>query len=546
MRLLTCALLAVVTISLTALPARANPKSFTLSGSIKGAAGYSVLLVQRDGTTISVPVSGNGSFRFKKVRSAALKNASLQLVNSEGRFAGPIVLRSKGAKASITFSGKPPKTPAIALGKVTLKSGYATLKRNQLTPNLTSKPLISAPGGKPIGAGELGLVAASAAASQQFAVAVTENPPGADSDQDGVLDAFDADDDGDLILDASDVDSRGADIPYTGLVFDMRKTLNAHVRSGLSDEAIDAVIGGENVFALTFFFSLSSEQGSVDGGHVVCSDSLVYCRRSTPTAFYGGVSESTDAFRNRPWSELLTSDGYPRMERISVGGMPAIVASIQPRVGRAQFRPGDVYQVNLTSGTSVVSTRSLALAPYFVSIPALKEYDAGAGNVTVDYAAVTPTSGSIPGITGNPIALSPDGDLTLSFWRPQRQALRSTETGYYDWGNLNYGVVIDQAQATCAGLYSQVSGDLTENPNALGAGNSPLAQQGAVLSPLRDVQGDRAANAANVVRLTVNLKQCAARAGLGVGTYNISLRAAGETVTGGEVSAVQSFSVQIQ
>jgi hypothetical protein len=331
----------------------------------------------------------------------------------------------------------------------------------------------------------------------------------------------------------------------TGLVFDFRKTLNAHVRSGLSDDAIDAVIGGENVFSLTFFFSLSSQQESVDGGHVICDDSLVYCRRNNPTAFYGGVSESTDLFRNRPWSELLTSDGYPRMERISVGGRPAIVASIQPRVGRSQFRPGDVYQVNLTSGTTLVSSRSLALAPYFVSIPALKEYNAGSGTVSVDYGAVTADSGSIPGIQGNPIVISAEGDLTLTFWRPQRQAIRSTESGYYDWGNLNYGVVIDQAQATCAGLYSQVSSELVESPDGLGTGGSPLAQQGAKLSPLRDQQGDRAANVANVLTFTVNLKECATRAGLGAGTYNITLRAAGEPVTGGEVSATQSLSVQI-
>lgn len=530
----------------------AAPSSYTLSGSIPGANGYAILLVLKNGTTRSVSLKQSGAFSFKNLKLAQLKGASLQLIDSNGRYAGPIVLATKGSSASITFSGKSQSSSSLNLGRITLRSGYASVKKNQVKSSVYNVPRIPAAGGKPSGAGELGLVASSVPGSAAAGTALSsgaipladEENPGADPDNDGIPSAFDADDDGDLILDASDSDSAGTDTPYTGLNFDFRRTLNSHVRAGLSDEVIDAVIGGENVFALTFFLSLPPGS-TTDGGYVECDDSLTYCRRNNPLGFYGGISESTDEFRNKPWSELLNSQGYPRMEKVLLSGFSAIVASIQPRVGRSVFRPGDVYRLNLTSGSRVVSTRSLALAPYFVSVPAMKEYDAGFGTVPVDYASVDESSGSIPGLHGNPIVLSGTGTLTLTFWRPQRQALRSDESGYYDWGNLNYGLVFDQAQATCAGFYSGLPSDLVEDPNALGPGGTPFANQGAKLSPLRDQQLDRAANAANTFTFTVDLKSCATRAGLAAGEYSISLRAAGETVTGGESSAVQSIRVQI-
>lgn len=523
----------------------AAPTKYNMSGKVKACSGCKVLLVQRNGTTKFATLGNSGSFSFKKLTLSQLKKASLNIVDGDGNFAGPVVLATKGSNASVTFSGKANNSAAFQLGPITRKEGYATLKKHALNKVAYSKPTVPTVNGRPAGAGNLGLTLSSTPGAIRVKAEDGAQNPGDDADSDGIVAAFDADDDGDLIPDNTDSDARGQDIPYTGFYFDFRQTLNANVRSGLTDEVIDAAISGENIFSLTFFISLAPNQSNIDGGHVVCDDSQVYCRQNTPVGYYGGVSESSEEFRNHPWSELLTSDGYPRMERISVGGNPAIVASIQPRVSRAQFQPGHVYLLRLTEGNTVVSTRSLALAPYPVSIPAVSQYDAGFGPVTVDYDAVTADSGSIPGIIGNPIVLSDDGNLTITMWRPQRAAVGSDESGFYDWGNLNYGVVIEQAQATCAGFYSGLSSDLTEDSSALGEGDSPFAQNGANISPLRDSQGDRAANSANTLSFTVNLKNCLARAGLSPGEHTISLRAAGEEVTGGQISAVQSISVQI-
>ena len=135
----------------------------------------------------------------------------------------------------------------------------------------------------------------------------------------------------------------------------------------------------------------------------------------------------------------------------------------------------------------------------------------------------------------------------MTFWRPQRAAIRTDETGYLDWGSLNYGVGVGDVQATCAGLYTDVSGELIEDATPFGEGDSIFFNQGANGSPYRDSVGDRAALASNTLTFTVDLKTCATRAGgSGTGTSMISLEARGESVTGGQTMARQSFYVQFQ
>jgi hypothetical protein len=525
-------------------------QSLTVDGVLSEGAGYTVYLVENAGKSTAAVVSSRGKFSFKKMTKARLKGASLQMSDTNGRYAGPIVLGGASSKVSTTFSGKlvSVKQKKISLGKITLKSGYAQVAKTT-TKSLgvvVSKATTKALQGKPLGADQLGLVSTGSTANVRAFVARAASASGSDEDRDGIPNAFDADDDGDLILDPSDPDSAGSDIPYTTIVLELRNSLNAHVRSGLSDAAIDAVIGGENLFALLTFISLPQNQSSLaTGGYIVCDDDLAYCRRNTPVAYFSGVSESSNDFR-RPWAELLTSAGYPRMEKINSLG--AVVAAIQPRVGRGQFRPGDVFEAVVTSDAGEITRKTFTLAPYFVSVPALKSYNAGAGEVTVDYSSVSPTSGSIPGNSpSDPIVLPSSGQLTMTFWRPQRAAIRTDETGYLDWGTLNYGVGVGDAQATCAGLYTNVSNELVADTTPFGTGGSIFFNQGANGTPYRDSLGDRAASVGNTLTFTVDLKTCATRAGgNGTGTAMVSLEARGESVTGGQTTARQSFYVRFQ
>lgn len=548
-KLLFIVFLALVAASaLRATEARAQ--SLTVNGILVSGRGYTVYLVEKSGRSVSSKVAANGAFSFKKVTRARLRGASLQLSDADGRYAGPIVLRGSGSRVATSFSGQlaSAKQRRLALGRVSLKSGYAQLARATATSlgGAVAKATTKAVQGKPLGAGQLGLVNTGSTANLKAFVAGAANVAGADADLDGIPSAFDADDDGDLILDPSDPDSAGSDIPYTTMVLDFRTSLNAHLPGGLTDAAIDAAVGGQNLFVLATFISLPPEQtGLATGGYIVCDDALAYCRPNTPVGYSSGVSESANDFR-RPLSELLTSRGYPRMEKINSLG--AVVAAIQPRVGRSQFRPGDVYEAVVTSDTREITRKTFTVAPYFVSAPALKSYNAGAGEITVDYSSVNANSGSVPGTSpGDPIVLPPSGQLTMTFWRPQRAAIRSDETGYLDWGNLNYGVTVGDIQATCAGLFTNVSSELVEDTTPFGEGGSIFFNRGANGSPYRDLRGDRAAAAGNTLTLTLDVKTCATRAGgSGTGTTQVALEARGESVTGGQTTARQSFYVQLQ
>ena len=535
------------TISIFALLHSASAQTVSVKGKIKDASGYTVALIYPDGSSKSKTLNSGGAFAFSKLKLSSLKGASLQIVGSDGRFFGPIVLGKKGTKVSTSFSGKQKvKSPAINVGKVALLSGYGTAAKT-IDPKAFTKPnVLTTDGGRPAGAGNSGIVdpASQSVAATKIGLLADDVRPGADQDLDGIVNALDADDNGNGVLDSADPASEGTDVPYVGLNFDFRRTLNANVRTGLSDSVIDGVVAAENAFSSTFFIALPQDS-TIDGGHLICGSALTYCRPNTPLGYSGGVSESSNAFRG-PLASLLNSSGYPVLERISVGGMPAVVLSIQPRVGQSEFRPGDVYRVVLTTGGTETSSRLFSLPPYFVSVPALKEYTTNSSTVTVDYSAVTPEIGSIDGVSpGQPIVIGSDGLLTVSFWRPQREPVTESEVGYQDFGGLNYGIIIDSAQATCAGLYTNVSTDLVEDPDALGTGGSPLAQQGANLNPLRDQVADRAVSASNLLSFTVDLKSCLSRSGGAPGVYGITLSAAGSQLTGGRNSANQNLYVQI-
>jgi hypothetical protein len=528
-------------------PSAAEAQKVTVSGTVTGGDGYQIFLLTKSGTSTTADLSGRGAFRLRVAKSK-LKGASLHLAK-DGQYWGPITVAQKlsARTAATTLSGKLLSgSKNLNLGKLTLVTAdrFARVNRSLKATLRQTLRTLTNENGKPLGAGSLGVVESNQTAAFGISAAAVES--GEDADRDGLPAALDADDDGDLVLDGADPDSAGGDVPYTTLFLDFRRTLNAHVRAGLTDEVIDNIVSGENAFS--FFLFLSQPPNSTaTGGHVICDDALTYCRRNSPLGFFGGVSESGEEFRGKPWSELLTAAGFPRLENANLGGGSAILASVQPRVSRSVFRAGDIIRAVLTNSSGAeVSSTTFTVAPYFVSVPALQSYTTANGTVTVDYSAVSSDSGSIPGTSpGDPIVLGSDGLLTVTFWRPQRQAIRSDENPFLDIGGLNYGLSIGSLQASCGGLYSAVSSDLIADETPLGNGNSPLANTGANLTPYRDSQLDRAVAVENTLTFTVDLKTCLSRAGGSPGTYDIPLFASGESVTGGQPSAAQTMYVSI-
>lgn len=537
-------IISILTIAIFSIStAQAATGKISLKGKLKNSAGYQVVLMATDGNSKSATTNSRGSFTISNVSKNFLTGATLQLIDTAGRYAGPVVLatdKKVKTRGFLQFSGKGTN---IDLKTINLSSGFAKVaKISTATYNKNARTTVNATTGKPAGAGKSGVVASSESSLGIFA---DSSDIGRDLDGDGIPSAFDFDDDGDLNLDGTDPDSASTSAhnsPFTTLNLSLTESLNDNIGNATQSN-IDAVIGGEGQFNLAIYFSADPDL-TVTGGHVVCDSSLVYCRKTADggsTAIYSGASESDDSLRGQIWSDLnADGSGFPNLEIIRDGD--AYIAFVQPKVGTSQFSPGDTFQAVLVNGSSTVQTKTLSLPPYFVTVPAIKTYTSGSGLLEVDYDnSSTPGSGP-----SNTISITSSGLLTINYWRPQRQTVSGAETGSYkDMGHLHYGVIVGgvDSEFTCGGLYSSLSGTLTEDSTPLGTGDSIFAQDGANLWPLTDSSDDAEPDAANILSFTVNLKTCITRAGLAIGNYQVTLVAAGEDLSGGANRSSQIFYV---
>ena len=123
----------------------------TVSGALKGAVGYKVLLVQANGRARKATIrTSAGSFSITGGKPAG---ATLQLVRPDGSYFGPVVLKATATKALTFIKG----TAGLKLGVLVLKAGYATARRAPLGRYQTLAAYTAkAVNGKPVGAGKLG------------------------------------------------------------------------------------------------------------------------------------------------------------------------------------------------------------------------------------------------------------------------------------------------------------------------------------------------------------------------------------------------------
>jgi hypothetical protein len=216
----------------------------------------------------------------------------------------------------------------------------------------------------------------------------------------------------------------------------------------------------------------------------------------------------TDALRElegSPWSGYdPDGDGLPNLARLEGDARMPFYVGVRPKVTRADLRPGDTIMFNMKSGAGQESLPVL-LPFFFVTVPALKEYGSGLAAGQISYPAASETPGSRP---DNPIVLD-DASLTLTFWKPQREAIEGAESGaYIDIGHLEYKLSMF-ASGSQEVIWCQ-PGDFSNLSSTLEPRTTPMGYASA-----KDTADDVPYEEGHPLSLTVNVQQCLARHGVG-------------------------------
>jgi len=545
--------------------------------------------------TIALPAS------FKN--SAGKYAYSVHLIGAGGKYLGPVSFKTSTNKYSVNVIADATKT--LDIKNIELKTGYGqsnlTLGAAKFGKVLTGNTKF-----KPAGAGTRGLVKRSRAAL--FSVlplagvtcgSATDQTLGADCDSDGIINALDADDDGDKVLDIADTSTKNYEsqkfTPWSTLFLSMTTALNANIDSFTPEELIteiEAAVGGENTFNISFFLNFTSEVAqSYDAVWVDCG-SVAYCANTESATAIGGAPsqqlgngynelyctefnsgggcESSPLWRTVPGAlfdanftaTAVTGTGiFNGLVRSVVGGNYGWAGAMQPRTGPGTLSKvisGDPYILKLRTATSgAITEMPVSLGGFFITVPALKSVN----GVPIDYQAPL-------GTRENPIVIDSDGIMDLSFWRPQRQSVAAAgeTSAFMDMGGLRYGLIFgsNEGEALVAagpqretGCSSISNGAYVSLPTGISRTyDTGEAQYNINLWPLTDTSGDSAASSDNVIDITFDFGKCfdelaaapSARQFTLTGSGNIvsvGLTAVGVDLGGGASRGAQSFYIDV-
>jgi hypothetical protein len=511
------------------LPASAS--AATVSGTLAGGRGYTVIALSSGGQSSKSAVAARGGFSLK----VPGRGSTLQLVKPNGTYFGPVVLRRAGRKALVRLSAKGGK-----LGRVSLKRGFAAAEAPQSA--VSSRGAIrTTKTGAPLGAGNLGLVRMTSKAkggARASAAGAGEAGLGADPDGDGVPSTFDADDNGNKTLDG--VDPVTAKTSTAGLFSDvqvmMARSVNANA-GGIGLAQVDAFV--KNNTSLNFYLDPAYARGATISSVDVDCGTLAYCRPGDGYATIGDGGNSPTGVQDQRWTSLdANHDGFPDVPVNENGGDRSHGAihsiEIKPNATTGDLHSGDLFQLRFTTPGGVLTVPT-ALSLFFVSSPAVASYDGGAGTVNIPYPATESTVGS----DGNPLQMSGD-KITLTFWRPQRAGIGS-EPDFVDMGHLRYGipVAVGNRELGCgASRFAGLSPTLAPAPGA----SDDIYNQ---LFPLQDSADDAAPDAANTLKLTFDIGGCMRANGIDPTGQQVRLpiEAVDESRPGGTDRTAQTLAV---
>ena len=478
--------------------------------------GYSVLMVAKSGNSVA---SKGGNFKIK-VSAATAKGASLHLVSSTGKYAGPVTLKydKKKKTGNTSLSGK-----SGSIGKIAMKTGYSVAAAKATTAISTSAKIKVSTTGAPTGAGRMGLPSSTGGASVRifgaWKLGDGDAPKGEDTDKDGLPNTLDLDDDNDSKIDLVDDSNPSKAITTGSLLFlDISKTINLH--AGMDEtkmqQAIDLVFASNNNFWIGINMNTAADGSTPDGVHISCAAEVKWCAPGSPATLFGTGSMNNSS--PEKWTDKK-ADGFamsvpkgdgPNCDTTSspmLGGACSNSASSNfnrqfiPKLPSADVVPGSMFTLNLTKGGAVDKSVAGTLSPYFASVPALKEVTVAGQVRSIDYSKKGDNGPNAAiGTQSNPIIV-PQGSqtVTLTFWRPQRSGVSEAGEGrYVDMGGLRYGFYVSVNRACDAGAMTPVSSTLSA-----GTASKDLEH-----TPLVDSARDAAPNSANTLSFTVDLTKC--------------------------------------
>ena len=520
---------------------------------VKGTApqGYSVLMVGKSGNSTAVK---GGKFSLK-MTAATAKGATLHLVSSAGKYAGPVVLKfdKKKKTGNTSLSGK-----TGDLGKIAMKTGYAVAAAKKTTAIATTSKIKVSTAGAPAGAGRLGLPSSTGGAGVRVfgvqALGDGNAPSGEDTDKDGLPNTLDIDDDNDSKIDLVDDTNPSKAVTTGSLLFlDISKTINLH--AGMDEakmqQAIDAVFASNNNFWIGLNMNTGSGGKTPDGMHISCAAEVKWCAPTSPATLFGGMNNGAP----QKWADKK-SDGFsmgipkgngPNCDDTMMSSQPICTDASStnfnrqfiPQLPSADVQPGSLFTLNMTTGGVISGSMAGTLSPYFASVPALKEVETGGQVRTIDYAVKGVNGGGGAwGTQGNPIVVPQNNKtIKLTFWHPQRSGVSEAgETKYVDMGGLRYGFYIGVNRVCDAGAITPLSPTLTSSPAGGEFGHTPLVDSGK----------DQAPANTNLLSFSVDLSKCEGGGAPSIGNNAQMVTLIASSPGNGGIKAYQDFYVKVQ
>ena len=492
-RLVICGAAAAAVAVATALPAQgANTITGTLSKS-----GYTVVAVGTTGTSVSVKAKG------KKFTLKAPSTSTLHLVAPNGRYAGPIVVATKGKNAVLGVK------KGANLGKITIKSSFAKTKKALAKKyQMTSRTAPVDGTGAPIGAAGFGLIAgATPKVVQSKVLRVRPGAPdlaiaGQDADKDGLPNTIDIDANGNSVIDAVDPQAP----KNSGLRSFVNYFANLDTTTNFDADPNSTALIDERMKSLLELVFLDIP----DGAELNCLG-LPWCSTGgtgeiTPFGTPSAPGAKTVAF---PACCLDAATGWGKIYKTSNSGTQNVEFRIWPRATSAAIKSGDTLIEMVPKGDGTWQEIPGTIGMVFNTVPAVKSWSDGIATTTISY----PAAANAAGTQASPFPLPLGKNVTLTFWRPQRAAIESAgePAGFMDIGGLNYDVQfmnMTPGKATSPGMpQCGVDSISTSDPSAK---SITRGAAGAIV----DLKADAAASPASTLSFTMDIAKCAAGRGM--------------------------------